>query len=218
MGRKPDGKIGPVHPGPRNLCTQDYGPAQARRPDIRLRGLPPAEARPHPTDEAKSRRSSLAHASTHLPPERGGTIALALRPTRSSRRSAQSRRAVDLLDDRKPVAVARQGRAKRVGSADKPLTGHSHRQRGLTKRATAQSAGARNDVVCRSSPSSVRASTKGLTRLAPYKGRGAPPTVKMIYLLSPHGKTPSRASACSTTTPSGAFRPGRPQSTCSGSC
>jgi hypothetical protein len=33
------------------------------------------------------------------------------------------------LDDRKPAAMARQGRAKRVGAADKPLTDHRRRQK-----------------------------------------------------------------------------------------
>ena len=41
-------------------------------------------------------------------------------------------------------------------------------------------------------------------------GQGSAPTAEMLYLLSSHWKTRSRGSVCSTTSPSGAFGPGRP--------
>ena len=55
--KNPEAEIGPVHPGPRDLCTQDYGPAQARRPDIRLSGLAPRPKRGPIPPTRQTRRS-----------------------------------------------------------------------------------------------------------------------------------------------------------------
>ena len=163
QGRNPEEKIGPVHPGPRDLLHAGLWTGQRHRPDIRFKGswLPSPKRGPHPTGEASPPQSRYEPIRAF---EAGATKPISTtppsRPGVTRHRPLEGRNSDGEALSRAALWTA----ARRPG----PLTGLHRRKKRLSKRPTARSVVGSKKPALGSQPPTL--DSNRLTILAPYKG------------------------------------------------